>query len=128
MYVFIINNIPHLLCRKSKSESVSCSVLSDSLQPHGLLAHQDPRSMEFSRQEYWSGLPFPSQGIFPTQASNPGLPYYRQILHRLSPQENPVYIISFPKGDRCLYRQRTVKNHLNSRSLQPVPHTKADIC
>ena len=27
--------------------------------------------MEFSRQEYWSGLPFPSPGIFPTQGSSP---------------------------------------------------------
>ena len=24
------------------------------------VAHQAPRSMGFSRQEYWSGLPFPS--------------------------------------------------------------------
>ena len=24
------------------------------------VAHQDPLSMEFSRQEYWNGLPFPS--------------------------------------------------------------------
>ena len=28
-------------------------------------AHQAPLSMEFSRQEYWSGLPFPSPGDFP---------------------------------------------------------------
>ena len=34
------------------------------------VAHQTPLSTEFSRQEYWSGLPFPSQGIFPTQALN----------------------------------------------------------
>ena len=26
-------------------------------------AHQGPLSMEFSRQEYWSGLPFPSPGV-----------------------------------------------------------------
>ena len=26
--------------------------------------------MEFSRQEYWSGLPFPSPGIFPNQGLN----------------------------------------------------------
>ena len=30
-------------------------------------------SMGFSRQEYWSGLPFPVQGIFLTQGSNPHL-------------------------------------------------------
>ena len=29
------------------------------------------------------------QGIFPTQGSNPGLPYCRQILYRLSHQGNP---------------------------------------
>ena len=27
--------------------------------------------MEFSRQESWSGLPFPTQGIFLTQGLNP---------------------------------------------------------
>ena len=29
------------------------------------VAHQAPRSMELSRQEYWSGLPFPSPGDLP---------------------------------------------------------------
>ena len=33
------------------------------------VAHQAPLSMEFSRQEYWSGLPFPSPGHLP----NPGI-------------------------------------------------------
>ena len=43
-------------------------------------AHQAPLSKGFPRQEYWSGLPFPSQGIFLTQESNPGLLHCRQIL------------------------------------------------
>ena len=38
----------------------------------------------FSRQEYWSGLPFPSLGIFQTQGSNPGLQHCRQTLYPLS--------------------------------------------
>ena len=42
---------------------------------------QAPLSMRFSRQEYWSGLPFPSPGIFPTEGSNPGLLHCRQILY-----------------------------------------------
>ena len=33
------------------------------------VAHQAPLSMGFPRQEYWSGLPFPSLGIFPTLPS-----------------------------------------------------------
>ena len=40
--------------------------------------------MGFSRQEYWSGLPCPSQELFPTQGSNPGLLHCRQILYHLS--------------------------------------------
>ena len=32
-----------------------------------------PMSMGFFRQEDWSGLPFPTQRIFPTQRSNPSL-------------------------------------------------------
>ena len=50
----------------------SRSVMSNSLQPHG---HQASPSVGFSRQEYWSGLPFPSPGNFPTQGSNTGLPH-----------------------------------------------------
>ena len=46
---------------------VSCSVVSDSVTPW-TVAHQAPLSMEFSRQEYWSGLLFPSPGDLP----NPG--------------------------------------------------------
>ena len=38
-----------------------CSVESDSVTPW-TVAHQAPLSMGFSRQEYWSRLPFPSPG------------------------------------------------------------------
>ena len=48
------------------------------------VALQAPLSMEFSRQEYCSGLPFPSPGDIPTQGLNPGLPHCRQILYQLS--------------------------------------------
>ena len=38
----------------------NCSVVSNSLGPHGLPgSRQAPLSVGFSRQEYWSGLPFP---------------------------------------------------------------------
>ena len=37
------------------------------------VAHQAPLSMEFSREEYWSGLHTLLQGIFPTPRSNPCL-------------------------------------------------------
>ena len=55
-------------------------------------AHQDPPSLGFSRQEYWSRVPLPSptgvdslsllQGIFLTQELNWGLLHCRRILYR----------------------------------------------
>ena len=38
------------------------------------VAHQAPLSMEFSRQEYWSGLPFPSPGDLPDPGVKPKSP------------------------------------------------------
>ena len=38
------------------------------------VAHQAPPSMEFSRQEYWSGLPFPSPGVLPDPETEPRSP------------------------------------------------------
>ena len=37
------------------------------------VAHQAPRSRGFSRQEYWSGLPFPTPGVKPESLSSPAL-------------------------------------------------------
>ena len=54
------------------------SVVSDSLQPHGL-----------SRPEYWVGSLSLLQGIFLTQGSNPGLPHHRRILSQLSHKGSP---------------------------------------
>ena len=55
---------------------------------------QPPLSMEFSRQEYRNGLPFPSPGVFPTQGSNPRLLHCRWILHHLSHQRSPsIYLL-----------------------------------
>ena len=38
------------------------------------MAHQAPLSMGFSRQEYWSGLPFPSPGDLPDPGTEPRSP------------------------------------------------------
>ena len=45
------------------------------LRPHGLaLCDRFPLSVELSRQEYWSGLPFPSPGDVPDPGMEPGSP------------------------------------------------------
>ena len=52
----------------------SPSVMSDSFDPMDYIAHQAPLSMGFSRQEYWSGLPFPSPGDLPDPGIKPESP------------------------------------------------------
>ena len=44
------------------------------------VAYQAPLSMGFSRQEYWSGVPFPFPGDLPDQGLNLGLLHCRQML------------------------------------------------
>ena len=47
------------------------SVVSDSFATPWTVSHQDPLSMDFSRPEYWSGLPFPPPGDLPDLEMEP---------------------------------------------------------
>ena len=69
-------------------ESKSCSVVSDSLQPHGIL-YSPWNSPGQNTGELGSHSLL--QGIFPTQGSNPGLLHCRQILYHLSTREAQEY-------------------------------------
>ena len=66
------------------SESVSRSVVSDSLRPHGLYSPGNSPG-----QNTGMGSLSLLQGIFPTQGSNPGLPHCRWILYQLSHKGSP---------------------------------------
>ena len=48
----------------------SCPTLNDPMA----CSAQAPPSVGFSRQEYWSGLPFPSPGDLPNPGIEPGSP------------------------------------------------------
>ena len=80
---------------------VSHSVVSYSLQPHGLQPTRLLLSMEFSRQEYWSGLPSLLQGTSLMQGLNPGLLHNRQSIYHLSHQGSPWYIY-FQRHSLCV--------------------------
>ena len=81
---------------------LSCSVPSDSLQPHGLWPARLPYPWGFSREEYWSALPLLLPGIFLTQGLNPHVLHCGQILYHLSHQQRPRYwsglLYPFSKG------------------------------
>ena len=69
---------------------ISFSVVSNSI-PHGLWATR-LLSMEFSRQEYWSGCHSLLQGVFPTQGPNSHLLqllHCRHILYHWATREAP---------------------------------------
>ena len=48
------------------------------------IGHQTPLSMGFPRQEYWSGLPFPSPGDLPNPGIETGSPLLLLLLSRFS--------------------------------------------
>ena len=69
-----------------------CSAVSDSATPW-TIAHKAPLSMAFSRQEYWSGLPFPT----PWDLPDPGIKLIASLAlaGRFFPNpspEKPLYI------------------------------------
>ena len=54
------------------------------------VAHEAPLSMGFPRQEYWSGLPFPSPGDFSRSGIEPEAPALAVNPLPLSHWGNPV--------------------------------------
>ena len=75
---------------KVKSESESCSFLSDSLQTQGL---NNPWNSPGQNARVGSCSLL--QGIFPTQGLNPGLPHRSWILYQLSLQGGPSSFFFF---------------------------------
>ena len=76
---------------------LSCSVVSDSLWLHGLQPARLLCPWGFSRQEYWSGLPYPPPGNLPNPGIKLGSPALPADFYQLSYQgsPNPVIIISY---------------------------------
>ena len=70
---------------------ISCSVVSDSATPW-TLAYQAPLSMEFSRQECWSGLPCPPPGDLPNPGIKPRSPAFQEDPLTSEPRVKPKNI------------------------------------
>ena len=79
--------VARTVTNRRESNSVSHLVVSWLFRTPWTVALQDPLSMGVSRQEYWSGLPFPPPGNFP----NPGIKPRSPALQVDSlPSEPPV--------------------------------------
>ena len=90
--------------------SVSHSVMSDSVTPW-TLASQAPLSVGFSRQEYWSGLPFLSPGDLPDPGIEPRSPALQEDSLLCEPpgkpyselNKGPVELSQLPWGFMSLF-------------------------
>ena len=56
------------------------------------VAYQAPQSMEFSREEYWSGLPYPSPGDLPHPQIKPGSPALQADTLPSGPPGKPIIL------------------------------------
>ena len=73
------------------------------------VAHQAPLSMGFPRQEYWSGLPFPSPGDCSNQGWNPQLLLWQVDALPLIHQGSPASILTLKNKERYM---EDIKPHL----------------
>ena len=104
----------------------SQSVMSNSFTTPWTVARQAPLLMGFPRQEYWSGLPFPSPGDLPDPGIKPtslGPPALAGGFFTIEPAgENHMYILSIYMGSLylCVYISHRVLNcSVISDSLLP---------
>ena len=76
---------------QSKVMDRMCSVPQSSLTlvTPGTVAHQAPLSMGFPRQDYWSGLPFPSPGDLLNPGIKPVSPALAGKFFTTEPPEKP---------------------------------------
>ena len=88
-YLFISSRFNSVSTVKANFKWKLGSVMSDSLQPHGLQPTRLLRPQDFPGKSTGVGCHFLLQMIFPTQGSNPGLSHCRQMLDHLSHQESP---------------------------------------
>ena len=103
-----------------KSENESCSVMSNSLQPHGLYSLWNSPS-----QNTGVGSCFLLQGIFPTQGSNPGLLHYRWILYQLNHKGSKQKRLR--RGGKNTQKNYTKKVLMTWNHNGMATHLKSDI-
>ena len=92
---------------ETKACMFSCPVMSDSVQPHGLCAHQAPLSMGFPRQEYWSGL----------LCSHPG--------HLFHPGNEPRSPALTGEGNGCPFQYSWLENPMDREAWWATVHEVA---
>ena len=89
------------------------------------VARQAPLSMEFPRQESWSGLPFPFLGDLPDPGIEPGSPALAGSFFTTKPLGKSVTVHRGQKSQTVLETRTYVKAHFSLEDWQqeyPVLH------
>ena len=99
------------------AESESCSVMSDSLRPHGLYSPWNSPG-----QNTGVGSLSLLQGIIPTQGSNPGLLHCGRLLYQLSHKGSPRILewVSLSLLQRIFLTQESNQGLLHCRRTSPL--------
>ena len=105
--IYKIDNQQGPTVQHTESESVSRSFVSDSSQPHGLYPTSLLYPWDSPGKNTGVGCHALLQGIFPTQGSNLGLPYCRQILYHLSYEgsHSTHYLVITDIGRECFLKR-----------------------
>ena len=104
----------------------SQSVVSDSLQPHGLWPTRLLGPWDFPGMNTGVGCHFLLQGIFLTQGSNPGLPHCMRTLYHLSYQGSLcVYIPGGASGKEPACQCKRHKGHRFDPWVRKIPWKRA---
>ena len=84
-------------------------------------AHQAPLSMEFPRQEYWSGLPFPFPRDLPGAGIEPGSPTLQVDSLLSEPPASPIfsYVGLYAMRTCELKEGKTKKRVYDTQSVNP---------
>ena len=95
-------HLKHAQCGNSCMFTNRCLVakLGLTLANPWTVACQAPLSMGFSRQEYWSGLPFPSPGDFPNPGIEPASCAFLGGFFTTEPSGKLVFTNWFPVNQR----------------------------
>ena len=111
----------------SGSRSVSHSVVSDFTNPW-TIARQAPLSMEFSRQEYWRRLPFPSVGNLPNPGIEPDSPALQADSLPSEPPGKPFQVLKPLQSKKTLTGHIIFYSHLLAMQRSKFPNQRSNLC
>ena len=95
---FVFKDISQIGSGAHSSPACSVDQLCLILATPWTVAHQAPLSMGFFRQEYWSGLPFPSPGDLPDPGIEPISPALQADSLLIEPPGNPGTLLRTSKS------------------------------